>query len=177
MTIKAKLFESQGVSWGIVLLEGIAAVIIGILLITVPDKTGNLLLRLLGIFFLIKGGLGIVGIYTDRENWPYKLLMGIVGILIGFLIFLAPLAAFTIIRGTLWLLVGIGAVTLGFIEIARALKGGGCGVAILGGVIILLGLIVLGNPMLPPGTYAPLLGGVSIVGGIATPQPPLLNHD
>ena len=124
-------------------------------------------MRLLGIFFLIKAGLGIVSIFVDREDWPYKLLMGIVGILIGLFIFLAPLAAFSVIRGTLLLFVGIGAVTLGFVEIARALKGGGCGLAVVGAVIILLGLVVLGNLGLPPGAYASLVGGLAIVGGIA----------
>ena len=93
--------------------------------------------------------------------------MGIVGILIGLFIFLAPLAAFSVIRGTLLLFVGIGAVTLGFVEIARALKGGGCGLAVVGAVIILLGLVVLGNLGLPPGAYANLVGGLAIVGGLA----------
>ena len=124
-------------------------------------------MRLLGIFFLIKAGLGIISILTDREDWPYKLLVGIVGILIGLFIFLAPLAAFSVIRGTLLLFVGIGAVTLGFVEIARALKGGDCGLAVVGAVIILLGLVVLGNLGLPPSAYANLVGGLAIVGGLA----------
>ena len=167
MTVRERFFESQGVSWWIVLLEGIAAVIIGILIISFPEESGNHLLNFLGIFFLIKAGLGIVSIFTDREDWPYKLLMGIIGILLGLFIFLAPLAAFSVIRGTLLLFVGIGAVTLGFVEIARALKGGGCGIAVVGALIILLGLIVLGNLGLPPGAYANLVGGIAIAGGIA----------
>ena len=65
------------------------------------------------------------------------------------------------------LFVGIGAVTLGFVEIARALKGGGCGLAVVGAVIILLGLVVLGNLGLPPSAYANLVGGLAIVGGLA----------
>ena len=41
MTVRERFFESQGVSWRVVLLEGIAAIITGIPIIAIPDKTGN----------------------------------------------------------------------------------------------------------------------------------------
>lgn len=167
MSIREKMFESQGVSWWIVLLEGVVAIIIGILLITWPVKSLNILIRILGGFFIVKGVLGIVSIFTDRDQWSYKLLMGIVAILVGLLIFAVPQGSYVILETTLVLLAGFGALVIGAIEMIRALQGGGCGIAILGALIALLGLILIGNLGYSTTYFPYLLGGVSIIGGLA----------
>jgi uncharacterized membrane protein HdeD (DUF308 family) len=167
MSFRERVFESQGVAWWVILLEGIAAIIIGILLISWPVKSLSILLRLLGILFIVKGGLGIISIFTDRDQWPYKLLMGVVAILVGLFIFAAPFGIYTILETTLVLFAGFGAIVIGVIELFRAFTGAGCGVAILGGLIALLGFILVGNLGYSQNIFPFLLGGVAIVGGIA----------
>lgn len=55
------------VPWWLVLLEGIAAVIIGIFLLTVPITALLLLVQSLGFFWLTGGIFRIVSIFVDSS--------------------------------------------------------------------------------------------------------------
>ena len=55
--------------WLLVLLEGIAAVILGILMLTAPGVTLFILVQVLGIFLLIAGIFRIVSIFIDSSSW------------------------------------------------------------------------------------------------------------
>src|ERR671933_2989018 len=59
--------ESVSIPWWLVLLEGIAAVIIGLFLVTAPGITLLFLVQVTGFFWLIGGILRVVSIFVDRS--------------------------------------------------------------------------------------------------------------
>jgi hypothetical protein len=64
------------VPWWLVLLQGVAAVLIGLLLVTQPGATLFTLVIFLGVYWLVGGIFDLVGIFLDRTNWGLKLLSG-----------------------------------------------------------------------------------------------------
>ena len=68
-TTMAESSEGMSVPWWLVLLEGIAAVIIGIFLLTSPGITLFALVQVTGFFWLIGGIFRIVSIFVDSSSW------------------------------------------------------------------------------------------------------------
>ncbi len=58
--------ERTGFPWWLVLLEGIAAAIIGLFLLTAPGATLFVLIQVLGIFWLVGGLFRIISIFLDN---------------------------------------------------------------------------------------------------------------
>src|SRR5215203_5919243 len=83
MTAFAQRTEERGLAWWLVLLEGIAAAIIGLFLLTAPGATLFVLIQVLGIFWLVGGIFRIIGIFIDTSLWGWKLIGGAFGIVGG----------------------------------------------------------------------------------------------
>jgi uncharacterized membrane protein HdeD (DUF308 family) len=73
MTAEAARLKALNTPWWLVLLEGIAAIILGILLLTAPQATLFVLVQLLGIYWLVKGIFQIANIFIDSSRWGWKL--------------------------------------------------------------------------------------------------------
>ena len=70
--------------WWLFLLQGIAAIILGLMLITAPGATLVVMVTFLGFYWLIEGILALVHIFVDRSvPWIWSLLVGIVGFVFG----------------------------------------------------------------------------------------------
>jgi uncharacterized membrane protein HdeD (DUF308 family) len=81
----------RGSIWWIFLLQGIAGIILGLMLITAPGATLLVIVTFLGFYWLITGILALVRIFVDRSiPWNWSLLSGIVGILAGLLVLRHP---------------------------------------------------------------------------------------
>jgi len=65
--------EESVFPWWVVLIEGIAAIIIGILLLANPRATTVVLIQFLGIYWFIIGIIDIVRIFIDSSMWGWKL--------------------------------------------------------------------------------------------------------
>ena len=78
--------QKRAVPWWIPLIEGIALIIIGILLFSNPAATIVVLAQVLAIYWLISGIMEIVSLFLDRTAWGLKLLGGIIGIWAGLFI-------------------------------------------------------------------------------------------
>jgi uncharacterized membrane protein HdeD (DUF308 family) len=152
--------------WLLVLLEGIAAVILGILMLTAPGVTLFILVQVLGIFLLIAGIFRIVSIFIDSSSWGWKLLAGILGILAGILVLRYPLWSTIVLPMWIVFLVGILALVQGILGLVLAFQGGGWGVGILGGLGIIFGLILVANPVIGVVALPFVLGVFMLVGGI-----------
>ena len=161
------MLEEQSVPWWVILLEGLVAIIIGFLLLINPGDAVNTFVKLLGVFFIIKGALGVVSIFSDRNVWVYKLIAGLFAIALGLFILLYPVSVGGVFRVTFLILIGFGALIISAIDIVKSLTGGGCGLGILGLFIGLVGLVVLGNSALATELIPYILGGISIIGGAA----------
>jgi uncharacterized membrane protein HdeD (DUF308 family) len=152
--------------WWWLLIEGLVIVLLGIILVAYPGMSTALLVQILGIYVLIKGVLSIVNIFIDNSRWGWKILVGIVGIVLGILVIQNPLWSALLVTATAFIAIGIGAITMGVINLIEAFRGAGWGTGILGVVIILVGVVVLLSPSISPTLVPNILGLFLIVGGI-----------
>ena len=109
--------------WWLILIEGIAAIIVGVLLIANPGSTLAILVQLLGIYFLVTGILSIVAIFIDSVAWGLKLFAGIIGILAGLLIIEYPLWSTFLVPTTFVLVIAVFRSLLDFLTLFMPFKG------------------------------------------------------
>ncbi len=159
--------EGKRVPWWVILLQGISALILGILLLAQPKATAVVLIQFLGIWWLVGGIFDIVAMFIDRTAWGWKLFSGIIGIVAGIAILNHPLWATILVPTTMVWLLGIGGVVIGILNIIRAFQGGGWGTGILGVLSILFGVFLMMNPLAGALSLPLILGIFGIVGGIA----------
>ncbi|MCM1011563.1 MULTISPECIES: DUF308 domain-containing protein [unclassified Brevibacterium] len=92
----------KGVFW-VVLLRGILAIVFGILVFAAPDAVALVIGIWIGAWLFVDGILTIVNANTARKaglSWGWELTAGIIYIIVGLLIFIAPLA-FAMLSGVL----------------------------------------------------------------------------
>ena len=70
--------------WWLILLQGVAGILLGLMLITAPGTTMVALVTFLGFYWLITGVLSLVQMFVDPViPWFWSLLSGILGIAAG----------------------------------------------------------------------------------------------
>ena len=140
--------QPQSNAWWIFLLQGIAAILLGLMLLTNPGATLVALTTFLGFYLLMTGVLALVRVFVDRSTpWVWSLLSGIVGILAGVFVLNHPMLAAVTVPTLLIIILGFEALGMGVFEIIRGFQGGGVGAFILGVINALIGLLLLGRPM------------------------------
>ncbi|HEY1408389.1 MAG TPA: HdeD family acid-resistance protein [Promineifilum sp.] len=158
--------QQRAMPWWIPLIEGIALIIVGILLFTNTAATIVILAQILAIYWLISGIMQIVSLFVDRSAWGLKLLAGIIGIWAGLMIIQSPIVGTLALGLAIVVILGIQALILGVINIIQAFRGAGWGIGLLGVVNVIFGIILLGNAMVSAAVLPWVLGGLAIVGGI-----------
>ncbi len=167
MDTSATTMEGVSIHWWLTLLEGIAAVIIGLFLITAPGITLLFLVQVAGFFWLIGGILRLVSIFVDRSLWGWKLFGGIIGILAGIVVLQHPLWSTLLVPAVYVIILGIQGIIVGGVSLVMAFRGGGWGTGILGALSIVFGIILLLNPVFIGIAILPfVLGAFALVGGI-----------
>jgi uncharacterized membrane protein HdeD (DUF308 family) len=165
---EATMTSEKGlVPWWVVLIEGIAAIIIGVLLLVNPGITTAVLIQFLGIYWLIVGIIDIVRIFVDSSMWGWKLFSGIIGILAGIAIIQHPLWATLLVPSVLVWVFGFFGIIIGIIGLIQAFQGAGWGAGILGILSILFGLLLIFNAFVASLTLPFIFGILAIVGGLA----------
>ena len=154
--------------WWLLLLQGIAAVLIGILLITNTGVTLLTLVVFVGVYWLIGGVLDIVGIFVDHANWGWRLFTGILGIIAGLIIVRNPLWAGIALPTTLVYVLAIIGIVIGGAGLVRAFTGGGLAPGILGAISIVLGVLLLMRPLVALDVLIYVIAFWAIAGGIAS---------
>jgi uncharacterized membrane protein HdeD (DUF308 family) len=99
----------------------------------------------LGIYWLIQGVFTLVAMFEDHSAWGWKLFIGILSILAGFIVLRHPIAAAVEIPMLIVLLLGVQGLITGVITLVMAFKGGGWGAAVLGIISIIFGIILILN--------------------------------
>ena len=80
--------------WWIFLLQGIAGIALGLLLVTEPGATTIVVVTLLGSYWLIMGIFALVRVFIDQSvPWVWSFLIAMVGILAGLSVIKHPLFA------------------------------------------------------------------------------------
>jgi uncharacterized membrane protein HdeD (DUF308 family) len=165
MTAFTQRTEESGLAWWLVLLEGIAAAIIGLFLLTAPGATLFVLIQVLGIFWLVGGLFRIVSIFLDTSLWGWKLVGGVLGIIAGIVVLQHPVWSSVLVPAIYVIILGIQGLVLGGVNLVMAFRGEGWGIGILGALSIVFGLVLLFNVWIGVAVLPYVLGAVGIVGG------------
>src|SRR5215213_8059509 len=165
MTAFAQRTEEASLPWWLVLLEGIAAAIIGLFLLTAPGATLFVLIQVLGIFWLVGGLFRLISIFLDSALWGWKLVGGVLGILAGIVVLQHPVWSSVLVPAIYIIILGIQGLILGGVNLVMAFRGEGWGIGILGALSIVFGLVLLFNVWIGVAALPFVLGAVGIVGG------------
>jgi len=156
--------------WWLVLIQGIAALILGVLLLISPGMTTFILIQFLGIYWFIDGIFSIVRIFTKNSNlhWGWLLVRGIFGIVAGLIVINNPLWSTLLVPTVLIYILAIYGLFGGIVGLIEGFRGStSWGPIILGILSIIFGLILLGNSFLAALTLPWVVGIFATVGGIA----------
>ena len=154
--------------WWVVLVEGIFALIFGLLLITAPGSTSLFLVTVLGFYWLIRGIFSIIEIFIPNTgtHWGWLLFMGILGIIAGMVV-LRNLGYATVLVGTFIIVfLAVDALIMGIMGLIRAFTGGGWGPGILGILTIIIAILLFTNVFGAVLALPIVIGAFLIVGGI-----------
>jgi uncharacterized membrane protein HdeD (DUF308 family) len=153
--------------WWVFLLQGLAGILLGVMLITAPGATLVVLSTFLGFYWLITGVLALVQVFVDRSvPWLWSLLVGIVGILAGIFVVRHPLLAALTVPTALVIILGVEGLVMGVLEIIGGCKGGGIGSFVLGVINVLVGLLLLGSPVAAALAVPVVFGVLLLVQGV-----------
>lgn len=154
--------------WWVFLLEGIAAILVGFLLLTEPASTVVAITIFLGFYWLFVGVLELVRMFVDRSvPWFWSLLIGILGIVAGILVLNHPLFAAIILPATLVLYLGVLGVIIGIFGIIGGFTGGGMGSFIFGVLNLLIGILLLASPVMATLAVPFVFGILLLIEGVA----------
>jgi uncharacterized membrane protein HdeD (DUF308 family) len=164
------LLETLKRHWWVPVIRGIAAIVFGMLAFVYPGLTVAMLVLFFGAWVLVDGVFRVVGAIGGRATdpeWGWHLVIGILGIMIGFLTFHAPriTALALVIYIAAWALM-IGATEIALaIKLRREIKGEWF-LILMGLLSILFAFMLLWNPI--PGALALvwLIGAYAIAFGI-----------
>lgn len=155
--------KSQSDIWWVFLLEGIASILFGFLLITRPAETLVALVIFLGLYWLFVGVLELVRVFVDDTvPWYWSLIIGILGILAGILVLNHPIFSAIVLPTAIVVWLGILGVAIGIVAIVGAFTGGGVGSFIFGLINVIIGIILLGAPI-PAAVAVPIVFGALLL--------------
>ena len=138
-------------NWWIFALRGVLALIFAALAFWMPQSALLAMTLVLGAFSLVNGAFNLVAAgrhIQKKERWGWLLFSGIVGILTGVVVLVAPWVATMVMASFLWASVGFWAIFTGVLEISAAVRlrqeiKGEIWLAFSGLLSIVLGAIVL----------------------------------
>ena len=159
--------QQNNTPWWLVLIGGIAAIILGWMLIQNPFRVANVLVWAIGLYWLITGIIYLVSLIWDRSQWGWKLFGGIIGILAGwFLIDAGAIERLASFGLAIVLVLAIQGIIMGIMGLIAAFQGGGWGAGILGVISIVIGILLLGNMWAAAIVLPMVIGIFLIIGGI-----------
>lgn len=160
--------------WWVLLLEGIAALGLGLFLFFQPATTLVILTTFMGAYWLVDGIFKVIGAFTGRNgdrSWWLLLLSGILAIIGGLVVLSQPLLSTLVTQLFFVYFLAIQAIIGGILAIFWAIRVRkeiqGEGWVVVGGILaILLGVLLLLSPLLSILTLAWVTAASAVVGGI-----------
>jgi uncharacterized membrane protein HdeD (DUF308 family) len=138
--VSARIFP-----WWATLIQGIAALIIGVLLIMSPARTTVALVYFIGWWWLISGIFELGSLFVDRTAWGWRVFTGILSIIAGGYIIAAPFIGAVVVVGVATLLLGINGMIIGVVDLIKAFQGAGWGKGVLGAFSLIIGAVIAFN--------------------------------
>ena len=172
----AMLIETLKRHWWVPVLRGVAAIIFGVIAFTHPVMAAATLVLFFGAWVLIDGVFRVVGAIGHRSSdpdWGWQLIIGVLGIMIGFLTFHAPgiTALALVIYIAAWALMICATEIVVAIKLRREIKGEWF-LILMGLASIIFAVLLLWNPVAGAAAliwiiawYALIMGVLEIVFG------------
>jgi uncharacterized membrane protein HdeD (DUF308 family) len=164
------IIESLKRHWWVPVIRGIAAIVFGVIAFTHPVMAIATLVLFFGAWLLIDGVCRIVGALGHRSSnpdWGWQLVIGILGIIVGFLTFHAPqiTALALVIYIAAWaLMVGASEIVLA-VKLRHEIKGEWF-LILMGLASIVFALLLLWNPIAGAAAVIWLIAWYAVVLGI-----------
>lgn len=159
--------------WWLALLRGVAAVLLGFLLLTNKAAAFEVIFIFLGIYWLLDGIVTLLASFTGRkenEGWGWGVFSGVISIFAGLAVLSQPVLTAIFTAKFIVSLVGIMIIISGVVSIVtgfRLRQTSGEWMMILGGALsLILGLLLFFNPLFSAAVYVNMLAIFSIIGGI-----------
>jgi len=159
--------EVPHIIWWLILLEGIAAFVVGILILAAPGISALALTTLLGAYWFVSGIFSLVSIFTNRRSWGWKLVSGILGVVAGLAVLQYPMFSAILVPAVVGIFLGIDGILIGVMRLVMSYRGAGWGVGILGILSVLLGFVLLLFPPLAILTAIYAFAFLCLAGGVA----------
>lgn len=154
-------------AWWSLLLAGVAALLLGVLLVTSPERTVVALVAFIGAYWVVRGVIGLAEVLTaPHTHRGWRLFAAIVSILAGGFVLAYPLVNSVLLPLTFVITLGVLAVVSGLAFIFHAAGGGGGASVVLGVFDLLVGVALLAEPYVAALALPFVLGAMAIVGGV-----------
>src|SRR3989442_7421719 len=164
------LIETLKRHWWVPVIRGIAAIVFGVIAFVYPGLTVAVLVLLFGAWVLVDGIFRVIGSIGHRasdKEWGFDLIIGIMGIIIGFLTFHAPriTALALIIYIAAWALM-IGATEIALaIKLRREIKGEWF-LILMGLLSIAFAVMLLWNPLVGAAALIWIIAWYAVIFGV-----------
>jgi len=156
--------------WWIMLVEGLAAVVVGIFLFTNPVATTVTIVWFVALYWVITGLFSLASLFWDRAQWGWRVFWGVISIAAGWFILTDLFVGTATLLFVYVIIIAVQGIILGGVQIAQAIKGAGWGRGALGALSVFFGLLLLVwnwkvIVVLPWvfGLFAVLFGGLAII--------------
>lgn len=160
--------NQRGIAWWILLLEGIAAFILGLFLLLSPVRTAIIITIAFGLYLLVMGIFSLIDASNDVTNRGWKIFSGIVGLLGGLIVIRNPLWSALFIPSTAIIYLSILGVIYGVIHMIVGFRGMDAGAVATGLVGAILSIVLFLVFPLFVVALPFILGICGIIGGIIT---------
>ncbi|MCP4360272.1 MAG: hypothetical protein GY796_19875 [Chloroflexi bacterium] len=165
--------EAAGQTWWIFLLQGIATLIIGFLLLASTARTLVVLIGIMGIYWIITGIFNIVAAlagHVTEHKW-LVVISGVISIIAGIVVLDHMIWSAVIVPTLAVIIMGIAALINGIVTIIAGRSKGdhrerSWAGFFLGLLYILFGILLLANPLLGAVSLVLVIAIWGIVGGI-----------
>jgi uncharacterized membrane protein HdeD (DUF308 family) len=156
------------VPWWLILLQALLSIVVGILVRSAPRMAMIMLVRLLGLYWMIKGIFSVTAIFHPeaKHHRGWLIFNSALGILAGFAVLDHPMISAVFVPAVLVTFVGIAGVFIGVNDLFAAFRGGGLAVGLLGVVSVSLGGVVLANTLIGVAIFPYVIGITELAGGI-----------
>ena len=129
--------------WWVMLIEGLAAIVVGIFLFTNPAATTVTLVWFIALYWVITGIISVVSLFWDRTQWGWRLAWGVISIMAGWFILTDLFVGTAALLFIYVIIIAIQGIIAGAVQIVQAAQGAGWGRGALGVLSLVLGCLLL----------------------------------
>lgn len=152
--------------WWVLLVQGIVAIVIGILVLTIASVSSAVLLQIIGWYWLVIGILRIASGASAEHRSTLTIVVGAIGVLAGLAAITFPLWQGIVAPSVLVVILGIYGILEGLWSIGRAIRKKQWPLGLLGALSLLFGVLLVLAPTSPAVLLAQIIGVLAIIGGI-----------